>query len=72
MYAHRSNISTPASKQSKAAFAIVFIKVCPAIIFAKRRTAKLTKRNEYEITSIGIIKNTSIAGQPAGIKWPKK
>lgn len=46
--------------------AITFNKVWPAIIFAKRRTARLMGLNMYEINSIGINKKASAKLVPAG------
>jgi hypothetical protein len=41
-------------------------RVCPAIILAKRRTARLTKRNVYEMSSIGTNKNNKGKAIPDG------
>ena len=51
---------------------ITFNKVCPAIIFANKRTDKLTKRKLYEINSIGIINKLNKIGHPEGINKFKK
>ena len=51
---------------------ITFKSVCPAIIFANKRTERLTKRKLYEITSIGIISKLNSIGHPGGINKFKK
>jgi hypothetical protein len=51
---------------------ITFNKVCPAIIFANKRTDKLTNLKLYEITSIGIISKLNKIGHPEGINKFKK
>ena len=51
---------------------ITFKRVCPAIIFAKRRTDKLTNLKLYEINSIGIKTKIKGNGHPDGMKRPKK
>lgn len=66
------NIESPIKIILKLNPTITFNKVCPAIIFAKRRTDKLTKRKLYEINSIGINKKVNHKGHPVGINKPNK
>jgi len=51
---------------------ITFNKVCPANIFAKSRTERLTTLKVYETNSIGIKSNNKAKGAPAGRKRLKK
>lgn len=51
---------------------ITFKRVCPAIIFAKSRTERLTNRKVYEINSIGTKINIKGTGDPDGKKRLKK
>ena len=48
-----------------------FIIVCPAIIFAKRRTAKLRGLERYEINSIGTNSGSKNTGNPCGANLPR-
>ena len=48
-----------------------FIIVCPAIIFAKSLTDRLTGLDKYEITSIGTSKISIAFGTPLGAKKPR-
>jgi hypothetical protein len=50
----------------------IFNKQLPAIIFAKRRTAKLITRAKYDSNSIGTSKNAIANGAPEGKKRDKK
>ena len=45
---------------------IIFMSVCPAIIFANSRTDKLKSINVYEINSIGINRKIIANGVPSG------
>lgn len=49
-----------------------FIRVWPAILFANRRTARLTRRKLYDRNSIGIRRKISGSGHPEGINRLKK
>ena len=42
--------------------------VCPAVILAKRRTAKAKGRASWLMSSIGIIKGSNSGGVPGGIR----
>jgi len=44
-----------------------FLRVCPALLFAKSRTERLTTRKVYEINSIGTRRKSRGSGQPAGL-----
>ena len=49
-----------------------FIIVCPAIIFAKSLTDRLTGLTKYEIISIGMRRGASTIGIPGGTNKVKK
>lgn len=49
-----------------------FIKVWPASILAKRRTAKLTSLKVYDSTSIGTNKGINKKGVPGGRNKSRK
>ena len=50
----------------------IFNRVCPAIIFAKRRTDKATTLKTYDISSIGTSRGARAKGAPGGKKRLKK
>jgi predicted secreted protein len=47
----------------------IFNNACPEVIFAKRRTAKLTIREMLETNSIKIMNGVITNGEPLGKKW---
>ena len=49
----------------------IFNKVCPDIILANNRTAKLKAFATYDIISITNNNGVKTIGQPPGIKWIK-